>query len=1161
MSRRVSSLDKSTAGIERDIKSQYDNVKAVADRIEDVRRLSLSADNIDIVQEHVENIDAVSTAVEGINRYLESADILETLASSIDNLNRLYTSILNLDRIHASIDGLDEIAADIDVIVQANTNIANIDIVVANLDDVLTVSNNVDSVVVAADNIDNINSAPANAVTASTAATEAASSAAAADAIFDEFNSRYLGSYLTPPVVQNDGNPLVEGAIYFNNSDKVIYIFDGTVWVVGYSTDALRKSASLSDLPDVAAARTNLGLGTAAVTDSSAYATSAQGTLADSAIQPSDNVSQLTNDADYATTSYVNSAEAAANSYTDARELAVTQAYKAYADTAEADANTYTDNAIAGLVDTAPATLDTLNELAAALGDDPNFATTVSNSIGTKWTQDNTKIANWDSAFGWGNHADEGYLTVETDPIYSASSWFSTTNNSSNWDTAFGWGDHSVENYIVDGTDATLSSLQLTGGSGTQGTFSWNVDEETADLIVGGATLQLGQETHIHVRNNTAVTIPNGTAVMATGTLGASGRITVAPMIANGSVLPSYFLGVTTEDIAAGVDGKITTFGKIRNLNTSVWSNGDVLWLNPVVAGGFTNVQPQSPNLKIAAAYVVYSGVNGTLFVRANGGIDLHNNHRVQILSPDANGNPTVEDSVLLWSNTNTRWENHTPAETVTALGLDTVVKQGDNVSDLTNDAGYATTNYVDTELADKADQATTYTKTEVDAAIAANPGVTSLLSLTDVTGDGTSGQVLTTDGSGSFSFTTVESGGGSSTVNMPITGLATEVFPHVNDDTTLPSGVDTLDTYIISKNDGNWTGYKPPGANNAIGAISLHTHLGNYFTQLLLSTATNELFIRSANNTTSFGTAVKLLSTANIGAEIVPNLIDSAGYNTNISNGYANEGSRNTVIGFQAANNMTSGVDNTIVGQRASYTKSASNYSTVIGSTAAYNSSAGDYLTIIGYNAGKDVSASENTLIGANTGLKVSTGGTNTFTGYRNGELATTAHNNSIFGAWSGTKLSSGARNVFLGRSAGNGVTVGTDNIAIGYNAYNGGTSGNNNIAIGQNSGPLTANAGFVGSNNTYIGYGAAPLADTDSGVMVLGGSTLTKISSPIGLSVTSAVTALPGALQLQVLSSAPSSPTAGMIAIADGSGWNPTGSGVQQCVAYLNGAWASLA
>lgn len=74
---------------------------------------------------------------------------------------------------------------------------------------------------------------------------------------------------------------------------------------------------------------------------------------------------------------YVDAAEAnavtTANAYTDTRETAITTAYESY-----------TDTAVAGIVDSAPAVLDTLNELAAALGDDPNFATTISNDIGTK---------------------------------------------------------------------------------------------------------------------------------------------------------------------------------------------------------------------------------------------------------------------------------------------------------------------------------------------------------------------------------------------------------------------------------------------------------------------------------------------------------------------------------------------------------------------------------------------------------------------------------------------------------------------------------------------------------------------------------------------------------------------------------------------------------
>lgn len=44
----------------------------------------------------------------------------------------------------------------------------------------------------------------------------------------------------------------------------------------------------------------------------------------------------------------------------------------------------YVDDAIAALIDSSPATLDTLNELAAALGDDPNFATTITTALGLK---------------------------------------------------------------------------------------------------------------------------------------------------------------------------------------------------------------------------------------------------------------------------------------------------------------------------------------------------------------------------------------------------------------------------------------------------------------------------------------------------------------------------------------------------------------------------------------------------------------------------------------------------------------------------------------------------------------------------------------------------------------------------------------------------------
>jgi hypothetical protein len=81
---------------------------------------------------------------------------------------------------------------------------------------------------------------------------------------------------------------------------------------------------------------------------------------------------------------YADQAEVDAKAYTDTRETAITTAYESYADQAEVDAKAYADQKVADLVDSAPALLDTLNELAAAIGDDANFAANLATSVGEK---------------------------------------------------------------------------------------------------------------------------------------------------------------------------------------------------------------------------------------------------------------------------------------------------------------------------------------------------------------------------------------------------------------------------------------------------------------------------------------------------------------------------------------------------------------------------------------------------------------------------------------------------------------------------------------------------------------------------------------------------------------------------------------------------------
>jgi hypothetical protein len=202
--------------------------------------------------------------------------------------------------------------------------------------------------------------------TAQTAAelaeTNAETAQAAAELALDSFDDRYLGAKSSAPTVDNDGDALAEGAMYYDTNDDIIYVWNGTLWqTITTGSGGLQAANNLSDLASASTSRTNLGLEigtdvqaysavldatTASYTtaeetklagietgatadqtaseimtaiqtvdgtgsgldadlldgiDSTGFATAAQGTLANSAVQPGDNVSTLTNDAGYLT--------------------------------------------------------------------------------------------------------------------------------------------------------------------------------------------------------------------------------------------------------------------------------------------------------------------------------------------------------------------------------------------------------------------------------------------------------------------------------------------------------------------------------------------------------------------------------------------------------------------------------------------------------------------------------------------------------------------------------------------------------------------------------------------------------------------------------------------------------------------------------------------
>lgn len=240
--------------------------------------------------------------------------------------------------------------------------------------------------------------------------------------------------------------------------------------------------------------------------------------------------------------------------------------------------------------------------------------------------------------------------------------------------------------------DATVDSLQFSGGTGTQGTMSWNTDESTVDLIVdSGETIQLGQETEYNVRNNTGSTISKGSAVMSTGTIGASSRITIGLM--NASVLDNEidYLGIASEDIAASSDGKVTFFGKIAGVDTSSFSDGDTLWLDQGVNGALTATEP-ALGIKIPAAYVINSAANGTIMARWSRSPGLHDLHDVTLTSETNN-------EILQYNSSNSSWRNRTFTEADIAAASALTALDTAAVKTTTNFGGDVTGTYDDIQV------------------------------------------------------------------------------------------------------------------------------------------------------------------------------------------------------------------------------------------------------------------------------------------------------------------------------------------------------------------------------------------------------------------------------------------------------------------------------
>ena len=144
----------------------------------------------------------------------------------------------------------------------------------------------------------------------------------------------------------------------------------------------------------------------------------------------------------------------------------------------------------------------------------------------------------------------------------------------------------SVSGNTTSGNLLTGGLISATGnvtGGNVIGTYLWGDGSNITGVVAGSASTQLP------VKNATASTIAAGTPVYATGTVGASTTLEIAPSLANtAATMPA--VGLTTTSLAPNAQGYAISVGTLKNVNTSAYTVGQILYVAP--GGGLTGTRP-----------------------------------------------------------------------------------------------------------------------------------------------------------------------------------------------------------------------------------------------------------------------------------------------------------------------------------------------------------------------------------------------------------------------------------------------------------------------------------------------------------------------------------------------------------------------------------------
>ena len=246
------------------------------------------------------------------------------------------------------------------------------------------------------------------------------------------------------------------------------------------------------------------------------------------------------------------------------------------------------------------------------------------------------------------------------------------------------------------------------------------------------------------------------------------------------------------------------------------------------------------------------------------------------------------------------------------------------------------------------------------------------------VTDGTTSGQVLSTDGNGTYSF--IDAGTGDVTVDGASVGNRVAVWNNTTGELRATSAIATENSniYLVQ-----------PSTN---GTDKFNYIIGGAF----------------AINENDFGT-------------------QNTGFGHAVLNGADLTGGNNSSFGMQSQTALTTGSDNTSIGSFAMYDNRSGDYNVGLGAKTMFNQRISNKNVSIGYDSMDGVSASQtaesnnNVAIGYESLHIIEGGDNNTVLGYQSGSAITTGSKNVIIGSNTGSTIATSSNNIIISDGSGN--------------------------------------------------------------------------------------------------------------------------------------------